>query len=85
MQDLIHKPIVCMRADDVKRPEPEWGVWVCTGVQKKKWGWRELPVNEKSWMIWERLTDEMWPGRTSGLAPRQLVTLFDFGQLLGLK
>ena len=86
VKDIIHKPLVYMRADDWNQPEPDWGVYRLTGTQKKKgWECTELPADEKSWMMWERLVDEMWPGRTSGLTPCEVLTLFDYGELLVLR
>ena len=85
VKDLLDKPVVCMQADDLQRPEPDWGIYELTGGKTKKWKWRELPADGKSWRTWERLTDEMWPGRTSRLTPREVLTLFDFGHLLGLR
>ncbi|KAM5543183.1 hypothetical protein V8D89_003057 [Ganoderma adspersum] len=85
VKDLLDKPVVCREAEDLRRPEPDWGIYERTGTRTKKWKWRYLPANGKSWRMWERLTDELFPGRTSRLTPRQVLTLFDFGRLLGLR
>ncbi|KAI1791287.1 hypothetical protein LXA43DRAFT_434698 [Ganoderma leucocontextum] len=85
MKDALSKPFVYMRAENLQRPEPDWGIYERTGTQMKKWRWRQLPADRKSWRMWDRLTDELLPGRTSCLTPRQVLTLFDFGQLTGAR
>ncbi|PIL30605.1 hypothetical protein GSI_07306 [Ganoderma sinense ZZ0214-1] len=72
--------VVYRHADQPGRVEPVWGIYERTGRRMKKWKWRQLPVHRESegWRSWERRADEIWPGRASGLTPRQLVTLLDY-------
>ena len=84
-KDLLDKTLLFWQADDLLQPEPYWGIYERTGARKKQWKGVQLAIDQNSWRLWEEQTDERWPGRTSGLTSRQVLMLFDFTRVVGMR
>ena len=81
MEALLSDELVYRRANDPRRPEPEWGFYERVGRRRRKWQWRRIPQCQDSWRLWEKLTEDFLRDHASGLTPRQVLTLFDYGRL----
>ncbi|KAI1782462.1 hypothetical protein LXA43DRAFT_453751 [Ganoderma leucocontextum] len=82
IKGILYSDLVHRRAEDPRRPEPEVGIYERTGRRKKTWKWRVLAGNPDRWGMWESLAAVMLPGGlSSGLTPRQVLTLFDYERL----
>ena len=78
---ILSGVLVYRSALDPRQPEPD--LWICepAGKRKKTWKWKPFPVDEAIWRKREELLEVIVPGRTSDLTARQVLTLFDYGQI----